>query len=113
VARKPLGGIVFMVVWIVFWTAAILIALYSLGAEALAGEAAAVVFLGVWIAAALFALSRAARTLVGLLAGDAPGPPRRRDGRHHWVDDVPEDRASGASQPPPLPPEARGPGSRR
>lgn len=104
-ARRPLGGIVFMMIWIVTWAAAILVAVYMLGAEAMAGSLPAVVFLAAWIAAALFALSGAVRNLVGMLTGRPGGPVRRRDDRHHWIDDLPKDRPA----PPPLPPGARSP----
>jgi hypothetical protein len=114
--RSQIGGIVFMAVWIVVWTAAILIAIYSLGAEALDGEFAAMVFLAIWIGAALFALSRAGRTLAGMLSGQ-PGP-KRRPRHHRWNDDLPEPRGRAPAAPrsgaaaapdgatPPLPPDA-------
>jgi hypothetical protein len=93
--RRRLGGIAFMVVWIVFWIAAIFVAIFMLGSQAFDGELVPALVLAVWLAAALFALSHAARTLIGDIAGKA-GPPRRRDGRHRWDD--------GIDQSPPPPP---------
>lgn len=92
--RRQFGGIAFMVVWMVIWTAAIFVAIYLLGARALAGDVGAALFLAVWIAAALFGLRNAARTLLRLLAGRT-GPARSDDPRHHWDD--------GIDRPPPPP----------
>ena len=69
------------VVWMVVWTAAIIVAVAMLGRAAFAGEPAATVFLAVWVAAALFGLHSAGRNLVRLLV---TGRPRRPDTR--WDD---------------------------
>lgn len=109
--RRPIGGTVFMVVWMVFWTAAIIFAVYALGAEVLEGQFAAAVFLAIWVGAAVFALTKAARTLLTLVQRPA-GPPRRTGPNHRWNDDVPDpDRTADRpidprrqAEPPPPPP---------
>jgi hypothetical protein len=74
----------FLVVWLVVWTAAILTAVWYMGAAALRGEPGAAVFLLVWLGAAGFGFWNAARKLVRLLTvGEEP----RRPLRHHEWDD--------------------------
>ena len=85
--RRPFKEIAFMVVWMVFWTAAILIALYTFGAAALAGDLMAALFLMVWIAVALFALYRAGMRLLHLMVGQSrSGRPIGR--AHKWNDGI-------------------------
>ena len=50
-----------MIVWLVFWTSAILVALWHLGGAALAGEPAAALVLAIWLAAAGFGPRRGPR----------------------------------------------------
>lgn len=60
----------FMVVWLIFWAAAILVAVWALGGSAWSGDLGAAVFLAVWISAAGFGLAQGIRRLVGLVRGD-------------------------------------------
>ena len=71
-----------LAVWMVAWTAAILVAVWMLGAAALKGELGAAVVLAVWVAAAGFGLYSAARSLVERLV---TGRPERRS-RRAWDD---------------------------
>ena len=79
-----------MVVWLTLWTSGILVAVWHLGAGALAGEPAAVVFLMVWVATALFALRKGGRRLKALLMNETT--PLRPHRSHAWRDGM-EDRA--------------------
>ena len=74
-----------MVLWMVFWTAAILVAVWHDGRRG-AGVAsrAAALFLVVWVGAAGFGLVSAARQLVRLLLGERPAPRPVRN--HRWDD---------------------------
>ena len=75
-----------MVVWLTFWTSGILVAVWHLGAAALAGEPGAVLFLAIWLAAAGFALRSGALHLKALLMDEkaaAPPAPRPRLARRH------------------------------
>lgn len=84
----PLRGrrvsIGFMVVWLVFWGAAILVAVWALGGSAWAGDLGAAVFLAVWIAAAGFGLWSGVRRLIGLATGEPVT--RRRLRPNEWKD---------------------------
>ena len=80
--RRDRAGIGFLIVWIVFWTAAILIAAWRLGGAAGQGDASAAVVLAIWLAAAGFGLWNAARRLKQLLT-NAP-PKSRPNARHRW-----------------------------
>ncbi|WP_297974058.1 hypothetical protein [uncultured Amaricoccus sp.] len=82
----------FVVVWMILWTAAILIAVWMLGAAALEGELGAAVTLVVWVGAAGFGLYSAGRGLVQTLVTGKP----RRPNRRRWDDGMP---------PPSEPPE--------
>jgi hypothetical protein len=86
-SRGERTGIAFMVVWLVFWTAGILIAVWSMGAAALDGEPQAIVFLGVWVAAAGFGLYSGARRLTRLLFREREVP--RSAPQHRWDDGLP------------------------
>jgi hypothetical protein len=79
----PIG---FMVVWLTFWTSAILVALWSLGAAALAGEPGAVLVLAIWLVAAGFALRSGALRLKALLMNEKPPPSPRRN--RAWRDGI-------------------------
>jgi hypothetical protein len=74
----------FVIVWMVFWTAAMLVAVWLLGSAALSGQLGAAVFLGIWLAAAGFGLWSAGRGLVERLTGTEP---RRPDARR-WEDGI-------------------------
>ena len=76
----------FLVVWLTFWTAAILVAVWHLGARVLAGEPAATVGLVIWLAAALFALRNAALRLKALLMNEKTPPRPHRN--HAWRDGI-------------------------
>ena len=83
----------FLVLWMVFWTAAILVAVWMLGSAALSGELAAAAFLATWVAAAGFGLASAGRRLVQTLTGGPPPRPNRR----RWDDGMdPPGGGSGA-----------------
>ena len=60
-SRKLDAGL--LIVWMVLWTAAILVAVWMLGSAALGGEPAAAIFLAIWVAAAGFGLYSAGRRL--------------------------------------------------
>jgi hypothetical protein len=83
--RKP-AGIAFTMVWIVFWTAGILIALRTLGGLAWQGELLPALVLVIWLAGAGFALWQVARKLAGLLLHGEP--PHRPAGDREWHDGV-------------------------
>lgn len=83
-ARSRAVGIGFMILWLTFWTAAILVAVWSMGSAALSGQPAAAVFLAVWLVAAGFGFVSGARRLRALLL-DQP-PPTRPSRNHHWND---------------------------
>ena len=91
-ARRPVD-VAFLVVWMVVWTAAILVALWNLGGAALAGE------LGAGALPGGLARRRGLRALVGrrgswrLLLGRAPAAGRRR-----WRDGI--EWADGCATPP-------------
>jgi hypothetical protein len=85
-SRSDRVAIGFTIVWMTFWTSAILVAIWTLGAAALSGEPAAALILAVWLAAAVFALVSVGRRLQHLLLG-TPRP--RRSGRNHrWNDGI-------------------------
>jgi hypothetical protein len=81
------AGTAFLIVWMIFWLAAILVAVWSLGGAAFSGEPVAAVFLAVWVAFALFGLQSAARRVRDQFTG-AGGPRRRPHGRHRWNDGI-------------------------
>jgi len=84
--RSGTVGIGFLAVWLVFWAAAILTALWYMGDAALRGEPGAVVFLLVWLGGAGFGLWNGARRLVRLMMeGEAPPKPIRD---HTWEDGI-------------------------
>lgn len=88
--RRRWSGIVFLAVWLTFWTSAILVAAWQMGAEALAGEPAAAVFLALWVAAAGVALVGGARRLKALATDErAPPRPARNHAWHDGMDDPP------------------------
>lgn len=68
--RSRAASIGFMVVWLIFWAAAILVAVRALGGSAWSGDLSAAVFLGIWICAAAFGLAQGIRRLVSLAKGE-------------------------------------------
>jgi hypothetical protein len=92
--RKPVS-IAFLVVWIVIWTAGMILAVYTIGGAALEGAIAPAVFLVVWLAVAGLGLYNAGRRLAEMLLGERlrADPPRRESGRHEWRDDMPGPRS--------------------
>ena len=92
-----------MVVWLTFWTSGILVAVWHLGAAALAGEPGAVLFLAVWLAAAGFALRNGALHLKALLMNEKrpPSPqPRPRLARRHGRPALSQPASSAAATRP-------------
>ncbi len=106
--RGSRSGIVFMSVWLVVWTAAILVVLWLLGGAVLRGELGGAPFLLIWLGFAglgLYAGLRRLQALLGLTA--PPAPPAARRG-HVWTDDP-----NPGPAPPPVPREGAGaPGAR-
>ncbi len=94
--RPDKAGSAFLILWMTFWLAAILIALWTMGAAALSGEPVAALILLVWVGAAVFGLISAGRSLRALLLGERPEPRVSRN--HGWNDGL--DRAA---PPPPRP----------
>jgi hypothetical protein len=100
--RGSRAGIVFMSVWLVIWTAAILVVLWMLGGAVLRGDLGGAPFLLIWLGFAglgLYAGLRRLQTLLGLI--EPPGPPAGRGG-NVWTDDpravpppIPRDDAAG------------------
>ena len=82
--RGRVTSIGFMVIWLIFWGAAIFIAIWALGGSAWSGDIGAAAFLVVWIAAAGFGLLNGIRRLVGLARGDPVRQRRLRPNR--WND---------------------------
>jgi hypothetical protein len=114
--RPRKAGAAFLVLWMTFWLAAILVAVWTMGAAALSGEPGPALVLLVWIGAALFGLVSAGRALKAALLGERP---RRTPLRNHRWDDgldppaAPAPPPDGATPPPPPPPPgARDPGRR-
>ena len=107
--RPDKAGSAFLVLWMTFWLAAILIAVWTMGAAALSGEPAAAIVLLIWVGAALFGLVSAGRSLRARLLGDKPGPRPHRN--HGWNDglDAPDapSAAPGAETPPAAPDRGR------
>jgi hypothetical protein len=81
--RRRRESIGFLMVWMTVWTAAMLVAVWQMGAAALAGEPVAAVVLLVWLAAAGFALVASARRLKARLLGEKRPRPNPR---HRWSD---------------------------
>jgi hypothetical protein len=85
--RGERKGIAFMVVWLVLWSAGILIAIWTLGASAWNGEPEAMIFIAVWLAAAGFALYAGVRRLLRDVFQERTLPPVSP--RHEWDDGLP------------------------
>ncbi len=87
--RRPQGrrfAAVFMILWIVFWLAGMLIVLYGIGRSLAAGEVLPVIFMLVWLTAAAFGLYMGVRKLRALFGYGDPST-RTRSGRK-WRDDI-------------------------
>lgn len=106
--RPDKAGAAFLVLWMTFWLAAILIAVWTMGEAALSGAPGPAIVLLLWIGAALFGLVSAGRSLRAMVLGERPA--RRTGGNHAWNDGL--DPAAGAGAAPP-PPPAEGPGVER
>ncbi len=78
----------FMIVWLVFWCAGILIVVYGLGSAALGGDLMAVGMMTLWLLAAGFGLYSGGRKLRQFLLNETPAPPAVRN--HSWTGDLPE-----------------------
>ena len=89
----------FLVLWMVFWTAAILVAIWHMGGAAWHGEVAPALFLVVWVVAAGFGLLSAARQLVRLLLeGRSPPKPVRNHELGRRLRDAAEFRGSAGGR---------------
>ncbi len=79
--RREKIAIGFMVLWLVFWTAGILIVLYGLVMAAGRGHLGGMAVMGVWLVAAAYGLYAGARKLRQLLTmgeGQRAGTPNQR-----------------------------------
>ena len=85
--RPDRAGIGFTILWLTFWAAAILVAIWSFGAAAFEGELAPALFLVVWVGFACFALVSVSRGLMRRLLGLKP-PPRGPGRNHAWNDGI-------------------------
>lgn len=93
-----------MILWLVFWTAGILIALWTFGGLVLEGELGVLLPLGIWLVAAGFGLIAGARRLRQLLLREPVTP--RSNPSHRWDDGMapPPARAEAPDEtPPPAP----------
>jgi uncharacterized membrane protein len=88
--RGARTGIAFMVVWLVLWTAGMLIAVYMLAMSLWHGNWDVVPFVGIWLVAAGFGLWSGARKLSQLLQLTEKAPKPVRTGPHGWQDDMPK-----------------------
>lgn len=88
-SRKKVVGITVTAVWMVFWLAGMIVAVYVLGGQAVGGEIVPAIFLIVWLGAAALALRAAGRSLVARLT--EPEAPRRTRAQrgHGWSDGFP------------------------
>ncbi|MFO1208373.1 MAG: hypothetical protein U1E40_04030 [Amaricoccus sp.] len=84
----------FMLAWMVFWAAGMVVVVWNLGASALQGEAMPALFMAAWLVAAGAGLVSAGRRLLALLSGPAPGP-RRSTREHAWDDGIPPPPPAG------------------
>ncbi|TPE49427.1 hypothetical protein [Amaricoccus solimangrovi] len=120
-SRPPRSRIVaagFLIVWLILWGAAMILAVVMLGAAALGGDVFAGLFLVVWLAGASLGLYAASRKLWGILSGS--GPAGRPPVSEPWHDGMAErptleplDRASippGRSWRDDMPPRPPGSG---
>ncbi|HET9068047.1 MAG TPA: hypothetical protein VFN28_05350 [Amaricoccus sp.] len=87
-----------LAVWMVLWTAAILIAIWLLGSAALGGEPAAAIFLAIWVAVAGIGLVSAGRRIVETFR---PGRTRRTDlpRNRRWDDGMEMSERDGPRPP--------------
>jgi hypothetical protein len=74
----------FLVVWMVVWTAAMIVAVWYLGGSVLRGELGAGIFLAIWLTGAGFGLYSAVRNLLAIIV---TGAPRKPDNRR-WDDGI-------------------------
>lgn len=97
-ARKRAVEAGFLVVWMTFWASAIAIAVWHLGAAALAGAPAPALFLAIWTVAAGAGLVAAGRKLARMVTG-LPERPRSGSDRHRWHDGVAPDESAPSPAP--------------
>lgn len=83
----------FLVVWLVFWSAGMLVVLYGLALALRSGDGFGIALMALWLAAAGFGLWQGLRKLRALAGG--PAAVRRSARSHRWRD-----------AEPPEPPEA-------
>lgn len=94
-AGRGRGAIVFMGVWLVVWTAGILIVLVMLGGGLMSGDYGAAPFLLLWLAFAGFGLYAGIRRMQALLRlGPPPEGPGAGDVAPRWNDGMPRRPAS-------------------
>lgn len=105
-SRSDKVSIGFMILWLTFWTAGMLLAVVAMGGAALNGEPGALVFLVIWLAAAGFGLFNGARRLWRLITGE--GPTRRPPVDQPWNDGMTERPTLGTpgASTPPAPPRS-------
>lgn len=77
-------AIVFMIAWIIFWAAGMLIVIYGLVTALLASNLTAAGFMAIWLVAAGFGLSMGVRKLVQILRHGRSAPEGARN--HEWRD---------------------------
>lgn len=75
----------FMIVWLVFWAAGILIVVWGLGGAVLDGNLEAAVVMAVWLTAAGLGLVAGGRRLRQMLRNDGRPPPKGVR-NHQWKD---------------------------
>lgn len=100
--RPQWAGSAFLIVWMTFWLAAIVVAVWTMGEAALSGEPAAAIVLLVWVGAALFGLVSAGRSLKAALLGERPERTPHRN--HRWSDGLDAGGPGPDETPPPPPP---------
>jgi len=90
--RPKRASIVFMAVWLTFWSAAMLIVTWLLGGMLLEGDYAAAPFLVIWLGAAGLGLHAGLRKMQRMLGLARPAPPRPAAKPRAWRDGMPERR---------------------
>ncbi|MBP7241444.1 hypothetical protein [Amaricoccus sp.] len=96
--RSRRGPIVFMAVWLVIWSAAILIVLWMLGGALLSGDLGLAPFLMIWLGVAGLGLWAGVRRLQRLMRILPEPGPRPTPDRHVWRDDLPPDGRAQSGQ---------------
>jgi len=100
--RRGRGAIVFMALWLVVWTAAILVVLVLLGGGLMSGEYGAAPFLLIWLAFAGFGLYAGIRRMQALLRlGPPPARPGEGTAAPRWDDGMPRRPKTDSEDPGP------------